>query len=129
MSGNREKAPLSDVAISIGVLRHELGMTSTPSDSELIRCSPINGCGQLNPAVGCMACYQRARRINQRPAENRRANLCAKYRVTPEQYDALRAEQGYRCGICGISEADVDLTGLAAVRALMVNRCSRFRSP
>ncbi len=45
----------------------------------------------------------------------------------PEQYHALRAEQGYRCGICGISEADVDLTGLAAVRALMV--CSRFRSP
>lgn len=36
----------------------------------------------------------------------------------PEQYHALRAEQAYRCGICGISEADVDLTGLAAVRAL-----------
>lgn len=49
MSGNREKAPLSDVAISIGVLRHELGMTLTPSDLELIRCSPVNGCGQLKP--------------------------------------------------------------------------------
>ncbi len=49
VTSNREKAPLSDVAISIGVLRHELGMTSTPSDLELIRCSPINGCGQLKP--------------------------------------------------------------------------------
>lgn len=87
------------------------------------------GADNSNPAVGCTACYQRARRINQRPAENRRANLWAKYQVTPEQYDALRAEQGYRCGICGIREADVDLTGLAAVRAVMVNRCSRFRSP
>lgn len=95
-------------------------MTSTPSDLELLRCSPINGCGQLKPRSRmariresdplCMACYQRARRINQRPAEIRRANLWAKYRITPEQYDALRAAQGYRCGICGISEADVDLT-------------------
>lgn len=34
---------------SIGVLRHELGMTLTPSDLELIRCSPVNGCGQLKP--------------------------------------------------------------------------------
>lgn len=57
----------------------------------------------------CMACYQRARRIDQTPAEIRRANLWTKYRITPEEYDALRAEQAYRCGICGIDEADVDL--------------------
>lgn len=48
--------------------------------------------------------------MNQRPAEIRRANLWAKYRITPEQCDALRTEQGYRCGICGIDEVDVDLT-------------------
>lgn len=78
-------------------------MTSTPSDLELIRCSPINGCGQLKP---------RSRMYGVLSADSH-----------------LRAEQGYRCGICGISEADVDLTGLPAVRALMVNRCSRFRSP
>lgn len=56
-----------------------------------------------------MACYQRARRLDQTPAEVRRANLWAKYRITPEQYDALRAVQDYRCGICGVDEADVDL--------------------
>jgi hypothetical protein len=27
----------------------------------------------------------------------------------PEQYDGLRAEQDYRCAICGIHEIDVDL--------------------
>lgn len=79
MSGNREKAPLLDVAIIVGVLRHPLAMTSTPSDLELIRCSPINGCGQLKPRSRmariresdprCMACYQRARRINQPAAQ------------------------------------------------------------
>ncbi|WP_161630341.1 endonuclease VII domain-containing protein [Mycobacterium sp. UM_CSW] len=87
---------------------------------ELIRCSPINGCGQLKPRTKmarcgqadplCMACYQRARRLLQSPAEIRRANLWAKYRITPEQYDALRAEQNYRCGVCGTKEADIDLT-------------------
>jgi hypothetical protein len=56
-----------------------------------------------------MACYQRSRRLQQDTAEIRRANLWAKYRITPEQYDALRARQNYRCGICGIHEADVDL--------------------
>jgi hypothetical protein len=88
-------------------------------DSELVRCSPIEGCGQVKPRARmarwgtpnplCMACYQRARRLNQDPAEIRRANLWAKYRITPEQYDALRAGQNFRCGICGIHEADVDL--------------------
>lgn len=57
-----------------------------------------------------MACYQRARRLCQNPAEIRRANLWAKYRITPEEYDALRAKQDYRCGICGINEADVNLS-------------------
>jgi hypothetical protein len=57
-----------------------------------------------------MACYQRARRLLQSPAEIRRANLWAKYRITPEQYDMLRTKQDYRCGICGINEADIDPT-------------------
>ncbi len=92
-------------------------MSPTP-DRELIQCSPANGCGQLKPRSRmarrqldplCMACYQRGRRLRQSPAEIRRANLWAKYRITPEQYDALRADQDYRCGICGKLEADIDL--------------------
>lgn len=96
-----------------------MGMSATPPDRELIRCSPTVGCGQLKLRTRmvrrlgsdplCMACYQRARRSHQSPAEIRRANLWAKYRITPEQYDALRADQEYCCGICGISETDVDL--------------------
>ena len=35
--------------------------------------------------------------------------LVAKYGITPEQYDALRAGHNFRCAICGIHEADVDL--------------------
>ncbi|MEV2223526.1 endonuclease VII domain-containing protein [Nocardia vinacea] len=57
-----------------------------------------------------MACYQRTRRQRQGPAEIRRANLWAKYRITPEQYDRLRAEQEFRCGICGVHEVDIDLS-------------------
>lgn len=93
---------------------------SLPVDCELIRCSPTNGCGQLKPRRRmvrtslpdplCMACYQRARTLLQTPAEIRRANLWAKYRITPQQYDALRTKQANRCGICGINEADIDLT-------------------
>jgi hypothetical protein len=65
--------------------------------------------GTSNPL--CMvACYQRARRLRLDPAEIRRANLWAKYRITPEQYDALRVSQNDRCGICGIHEADLDLS-------------------
>lgn len=93
-------------------------MSSLRADEELFRCSPIEGCGQLkerkrmarrgaNPL--CMACYQRTRRLGQEPIEIRRANLWAKYRITPEQYDTLRLIQNYRCGICGIHEDDVDL--------------------
>jgi hypothetical protein len=96
-----------------------LATMSQPPNTELVRCSPTEGCGQLKPRGQmvrwgtsnplCMACYQRGRRLNQDPAEIRRANLWAKYRITPEQYDALRAGQSFRCAICGIHEADVDL--------------------
>ena len=41
------------------------------------------------------------------PAGVRAANLWDKYRITPEQYDALRAAQHYRCKICGTHEHDI----------------------
>ncbi|WP_126315858.1 endonuclease VII domain-containing protein [Mycobacterium neumannii] len=89
------------------------------SESEMLRCSPVVGCGKVKPRSRmartresdplCMACYQRARRLKQDPAEIRRANLWAKYRITPEQYDLLRATQDYRCAICGRDEIKIDL--------------------
>lgn len=88
------------------------------SEPGLIRCSQINGCGELKPRNQivrvspeplCMACYQRARRLLQDPAEIRRANLWAKYRITPDEYDSLRAAQDFRCWICGIAEIEIDL--------------------
>ncbi|MFI7000637.1 endonuclease VII domain-containing protein [Nocardia sp. NPDC050175] len=94
-------------------------MTESSPPTDLVRCSPTNGCGELKPitlmaqlgprAPLCGACYQRARRARQGPAVARRANLWAKYRIRPEQYDAMRTEQNYRCGI---HEGDIDLSGV-----------------
>lgn len=64
--------------------------------------------GGLRDQRSAMHCVKRARRTNQRPAESRRANLWAKYRITPERYDELRVLQQFRCAICGSAEADID---------------------
>lgn len=40
-------------------------------------------------------------------AQVRRRNLWAKYRITVEEYDALRVAQNFRCAICGIHENDI----------------------
>ncbi|MGM7645579.1 endonuclease VII domain-containing protein [Nocardia sp. JW2] len=81
-------------------------------------CNAENGCGAEKPrqrfarsTAGnalCQACYQRARRALQLPTEARRANLWAKYRITPERYDELRVLQQFRCAICASPESDID---------------------
>jgi hypothetical protein len=38
-------------------------------------------------------------------------NLWSKYRVTLEQYNTVRGQQGYRCAICGRHENDLPLHG------------------
>ncbi|MEC3917354.1 endonuclease VII domain-containing protein [Nocardia sp. CDC160] len=92
----------------------------TPFPGDLVRCSPTKGCGEWKPrsamaqpgprAPLCAACYQRARRARQGPAVARRANLWSKYRITVDQYDALRASQDFRCAICGVHESEVDMS-------------------
>ncbi|WP_080596781.1 endonuclease VII domain-containing protein [Mycolicibacterium fortuitum] len=93
-------------------------LTTAASDAGFLRCSPLDGCGKLKPRKQivrlqpdplCGACYQRARRLLQDPREVRRANLWAKYRITPEEYDSFRAAQEYRCAICGRDETAIDL--------------------
>ncbi|WP_329013168.1 endonuclease VII domain-containing protein [Micromonospora rifamycinica] len=37
----------------------------------------------------------------------RAGNLWRKYRLRPDEYDALREQQGYRCAICGTHEDDI----------------------
>lgn len=52
----------------------------------------------------CEACRQPSRRHEKRlsktPEQTRRSNLRRLYGITPEEYDALRLAQDYRCAIC-----------------------------
>lgn len=79
---------------------------------------------------------------------NRRINLATKYGITPEEYEALRVAQNYRCAICAMHESDLprstgrprkdgsraDGTALAVdhchttgnVRALLCHRCNQM---
>ncbi|MDT4941670.1 MAG: hypothetical protein QOJ34_1759, partial [Pseudonocardiales bacterium] len=55
--------------------------------------------------------YQRKHRA-ENPDSVRRRNLWRLYRLTPEEYDALRRSQDFKCGICRIHEAAIDVTRL-----------------
>ena len=48
----------------------------------------------------CNAARARARRSKMGPADWRRNNLWAFYKITPEQYDSLLAAQGGGCAVC-----------------------------
>lgn len=49
----------------------------------------------------------RCRCRKSRPSRVRRDNLWRKYRMTPEDYDAMRRAQRYRCAICGAHEDEI----------------------
>lgn len=72
------------------------------------------------PTVRCADCRRlrrdrsRASRASRGPAGTRADNLWQKYRITPEEYDALRSAQEHRCRICGVHENDI--TGVARGR-------------
>lgn len=60
--------------------------------------------GPGGPFKRCEACRQPERRHEKRlpytPEQTRRSNLRRLYNISPEEYDALRAKQDYRCAIC-----------------------------
>lgn len=59
----------------------------------------------------CEACRQPERRQEKRqpqtPEQTRRSNLRRLYGITPEEYDALRLAQDFRCAICHRHEDDL----------------------
>ncbi|MFI5892178.1 endonuclease VII domain-containing protein [Actinoplanes sp. NPDC051513] len=93
------------------------------------------------PAQRCSSCLERGRLANRThrdgigPEGRRADNLRQKYGLLPEEYDALRAAQAYRCQICGIHEDDIPpartgrprLDGRPAAEAvrLVVDHCHR----
>jgi hypothetical protein len=78
--------------------------------------------------------YQRRRRAGsgRSSEENRRFNLWRLYGVTPEEVEALREAQDYRCAICGRHEDELERPATGRPRvdgsrsagaALVVDHC------
>lgn len=65
-------------------------------------------CGELKPiedystggTVYCRDCFNEWRRGHLTPEDHRRRMLWHKYRLTPEAFDDLLAQQGNRCALC-----------------------------
>lgn len=62
----------------------------------------------------CAPCREYARANNHtnrraNPDKVRAENLWALYRIRPQEYDALREAQSYRCAICGIHESEIEV--------------------
>ncbi|MGY1811010.1 endonuclease VII domain-containing protein [Blastococcus sp. SYSU D00669] len=102
----------------------------------------VHACDGSQPKNRCecyrawMREYQRRRRANNAHAvqDNRRANLRRLYGVTPEEVDALRVAQNYRCAICGRHEDEVERPATGRPRrdgtrtpspGLVVDHCHR----
>lgn len=93
------------------------------------------------PTRSCSTSLERSRLSNRTRREGlgtdgRRAdNLRQKYGLLPEEYDALRAAQGYCCQICGVHEDDLKPSGTGRPRSdgttatessrLVVDHCHR----
>ena len=55
-----------------------------------------------------------------------RRNVWATYGLTPEHYEAMLAQQNYRCRICGLPESESVVGGRkGGARRLCVDHCHR----
>jgi len=70
----------------------------------------------------------RAKRLASRPRNRRKADLKARYGMSPEQYELLRKRQGGACAICGEQPAEalcVDhCHATGQVRGLLCIKCN-----
>ncbi|WP_407653709.1 endonuclease VII domain-containing protein [Actinoplanes oblitus] len=57
----------------------------------------------------------------------REKNLRQKYGITPDQYDALRVAQDYRCAICGTHEDDIVVISRGRPRKDGSDRTASFK--
>lgn len=73
----------------------DLGIVTVKRDRP--GCS-VGGCTGTHEAHGL--CNKHYLQTKASPEKNRRNNLRTLYGVTPEQYDAMLAEQGHACAIC-----------------------------
>lgn len=71
----------------------------------------VNAAGDtFKTCAGCRAYAKKAQtedRARRGPAGTRADNLRQKYKITPEDYDRLRAAQNYRCAICRTHQDDI----------------------
>lgn len=64
--------------------------------------------GQFSRCENCRQPERRhAKRLPYTPEQTRRSNLRRLYGITPEEYDARRAAQDYRCAICRRGEGEL----------------------
>jgi hypothetical protein len=83
-------------------------MTEEPAALPIAICRRCDKVVQMARPKGrlCAPCAEGARHRRHEGDTVRRVNL-AKYRLTLEQYDEMRAGQGYRCAICERHEDDL----------------------
>ena len=77
------------------------------------RTSTVTGERRSRSVKNCLTCLDREKAANRARRERigvegvRAENLRSKYGIAPEEYDALREAQGFRCAICGVHEDEI----------------------
>lgn len=98
-------------------------MTTTYAPRKCRYCTKVREADSFvsaGPGARCAPCRTRERELTYRVdggvSRIREKHLWSKYRVTPDEYDAMRAAQDYRCGICGQHEDDLPKLGAGRPR-------------
>ncbi|MCX5119230.1 endonuclease VII domain-containing protein [Micromonospora sp. NBC_00362] len=89
-------------------------MTTTEATRKCGNCTKVREAASFvnaGPRARCAPCRTRERELTYRVeagvTKSREKHLWAKYRITPEEYDAMRAAQDYSCAICRRHECEL----------------------